>query len=399
MEAVTIIAEFNPFHTGHAYLIRQVRRLSGTDAAIVVIMSGAFVQRGEPAFFDKWHRAAWAIEGGADAVIELPAVYALSSASGFALGGVTLAARLGCQSLACGVEAGTAEDFLSLARRADTLEISPETAKKGSAGQARTDALMAAAPDEARLLEQPNALLAFEYALLKQERPLSFLPLPRQGRHGDTGLGATFASASALRQAMTDHPGDEKPYISYIVERVRPSLQDQLTLGAFTDYRRYGDFVAGQNRLLTPDQLRCLPAFTEGLENRWHRAFMENGSYAQALKAIKTRRYAYSRLCRMGAYTLLQPSQDLMDRSYEAGPQYARLLALNGRGAAFLKGVKGQLPVVTRVRSDAPGLSPLGQEQLKLDLKASDIQSFCFSKEGQRKGHQDYYHSPLFLPI
>ncbi len=82
MEAVAIIAEFNPFHTGHAYLIRQVRRLSGTDAAIVVIMSGAFVQRGEPAFFDKWHRAAWAIEGGADAVIELPAVYALSSASG-----------------------------------------------------------------------------------------------------------------------------------------------------------------------------------------------------------------------------------------------------------------------------------------------------------------------------
>ena len=123
MEAVAIIAEFNPFHTGHAYLIRQVRRLSGTDAAIVVIMSGAFVQRGEPAFFDKWHRAAWAIEGGADAVIELPAVYALSSASGFALGGVTLAARLGCQSLACGVEAGTAEDFLSLSAADVNLPI------------------------------------------------------------------------------------------------------------------------------------------------------------------------------------------------------------------------------------------------------------------------------------
>ena len=401
MEAVAIIAEFNPFHTGHAYLIRQVRRLSGTDAAIVVIMSGAFVQRGEPAFFDKWHRAAWAIEGGADAVIELPAVYALSSASGFALGGVTLAARLGCQSLACGVEAGTAEDFLSLARRADTLEIGPETAKKGSAGQARTDALMAAAPDEARFLEQPNALLAFEYAraLLKQERPLSFLPLPRQGRHGDTGLGATFASASALRQAMTDHPGDGKPYISYIVERVRPSLQDQLTLGAFTDYRRYGDFVAGQNRLLTPDQLRRLPAFTEGLENRWYRAFAEAGDYDQALKLIKTRRYAYSRLCRMGAYTLLQPSRRLMDQSYEAGPQYARLLALNGRGAAFLKGARDRLAVITKIRQDLSKLTPLGREQLALDLRASDVQSFCFSKENQRKGHQDYYHSPIFIGI
>lgn len=401
MESLAIIAEFNPFHTGHARLVRQVRQAAGPEVAIVIIMSGAFVQRGEPAFFDKWHRAAWAIDGGADVVIELPAVYALSSAAGFAQGGVTLAARLGCQALACGVEGGTAADFLSLARRAEGLTACLKAAKKSSAGQQLTDALMAAAPDEARLLQQPNALLAFEYAraMLKQEQPLTFLPLPRQGRHGDARLGAPFASASALRQAMTAYPDDDSSYISYIIKRVRPSLQGQLAQGAFTDYGRYGDFVAAQNRLLTPDQLRCLPAFTEGLENRWHRAFMESGSYDQALRSIKTRRYAYSRLCRMGAYTLLQPSRDLMDCSYEAGPQYARLLALNGRGAAFLKGAKGQLPVVTKVRSDAPGLSPLGQEQLKLDLKASDIQSFCFSKENQRKGHQDYYHSPFFLSI
>ena len=401
MEAVAIIAEFNPFHTGHAYLIRQVRRLSGTDAAIVVIMSGAFVQRGEPAFFDKWHRAVWAIKGGADVVIELPAVYALSSAVGFATGGVTLASRLGCQGLACGVENGTAEDFLALARCAHSLPDREKEGPKETAGREQTEYLLAASPKKGRLLEQPNALLAFEYAraLLKQERPLSFLPLPRQGRHGDTGLGATFASASALRQAMTDHPGDEKPYISYIVERVRPSLQDQLTLGAFTDYRRYGDFVAGQNRLLTPDQLRRLPAFTEGLENRWYRAFAEAGDYDQALKLIKTRRYAYSRLCRMGAYTLLQPSRRLMDQSYEAGPQYARLLALNGRGAAFLKGARDRLAVITKIRQDLSKLTPLGREQLALDLRASDVQSFCFSKENQRKGHQDYYHSPIFIGI
>lgn len=400
MESLAIIAEFNPFHTGHAHLIRQVRQAGGPEAAIVIIMSGAFVQRGEPAFFDKWHRAAWAIDGGADVVIELPAVYALSSAAGFAQGGVTLAARLGCQTIACGVEAGTAADFLSLARRAEGLTACLKAAKKSSAGQQLTDALMTAAPDEARLLQQPNALLAFEYAraILKQERPLAFLPLPRQGRHGDTGLGAAFASASALRQAM-QCSGTAAACRPYLTAASLAGAEGQLAQGAFTDYGRYGDFVASQNRLLTPDQLRSLPAFTEGLENRWHRAFMESGSYDQALRTIKTRRYAYSRLCRMGAYTLLQPSRALMDRSYEAGPQYARLLALNSRGAAFLKGAKGQLPVVTKVRSSAPGLSPLGQEQLKLDLKASDIQSFCFSKEDQRKGHQDYYHSPFFLSI
>ena len=378
MESLAIIAEFNPFHTGHARLIRQVRQAAGPEAAIVIIMSGAFVQRGEPAFFDKWHRAAWAIDGGADVVIELPAVYALSSAAGFAQGGVTAA------------------DFLSLARRSEGLTACLKAAKKSSAGQQLTDALMAAAPDEARLLQQPNALLAFEYAraMLKQEQPLTFLPLPRQGRHGDTGLGAAFASASALRCS-----GTAAACRPYLTAASLAGAEDQLAQGAFTDYGRYGDFVASHNRLLTPDQLRSLPAFTEGLENRWHRAFMESGSYDQALRSIKTRRYAYSRLCRMGAYTLLQPSRDLMDCSYEAGPQYARLLALNSRGAAFLKGAKGPLPVVTKVRSDAPGLSPLGQEQLKLDLKASDIQFFCFSKESQRKGRQDYYHSPFFLSI
>lgn len=398
MESIAIIAEFNPFHTGHAHLIAQVRQAAGPDAAIVIILSGAFVQRGEPAFFDKWHRAAWAIEGGADIVIELPAVYALSSAAGFAQGGVALAGRLGCQALACGVERGTAEDFLDLARCARSL---PDTSpiKKETAGHTLTEALLAAAPNQARLLQQPNALLAFEYArsILQQSRPMKLIPIPRQGRHGDTGLGNAFASATALRQAMSGS-GTAAACRPYIPSASLADVEDQLARGAFTDYGRYGDFVASQNRLLTPDQLRRLPAFTEGLENRWHRVFMENGSYDRALAAIKTRRYAYSRLCRMGAYTLLQPSRDLMDHSYAAGPQYARLLALNGRGAAFLKGAK-QLPVVTKVRADAPGLSPLGQEQLRLDLMASDIQSFCFSKENQRKGHQDYYHSPIFLPI
>lgn len=401
MESIAIIAEFNPFHTGHAHLIAQVRQAAGPDAAIVIILSGAFVQRGEPAFFDKWHRAAWAIEGGADIVIELPAVYALSSAAGFAQGGVALAGRLGCQALACGVEDGTAEDFLDLARLAQSLPDNlPDPARKETAGRRQTDSLLATSPEKGRLLERPNGLLAFEYAkvLIQQPRPMAFWPFPRQGRHGDTVLGNAFASATALRQAMSGS-GTAAACRPYIPAASLADVEDQLARGAFTDYGRYGDFVASQNRLLTPDQLRRLPAFTEGLENRWRRAFMENGSYDRALAAIKTRRYAYSRLCRMGAYTLLQPSRDLMDHSYAAGPQYARLLALNGRGAAFLKGAKGQLPVVTKVRADAPGLSPLGQEQLRLDLMASDIQSFCFSKENQRKGHQDYYHSPIFLPI
>lgn len=88
-----------------------------------------------------------------------------------------------------------------------------------------------------------------------------------------------------------------------------------------------------------------------------------------------------------------------MDQSYEAGPQYAHLLALNDRGAAFLKGARDRLAVITKIRQDLSKLTPLGREQLALDLRASDVQSFCFSKENQRKGHQDYYHSPIFIGI
>ena len=191
MEAIAVIAEFNPFHTGHAYLLSEIRRQRPSDAAIIVLMSGAFVQRGEPALFDKWHRAAWAVGSGADAVFELPAVYALSSAAGFAAGGVRLASRLSCNSLACGVETGTANDFLRLAKTALSLS-SGESIKTATAGRNQTEDLAKALPELASLLEQPNALLALEYAkailhlpsgtgkrLFAQIRSLSALGQPR----------------------------------------------------------------------------------------------------------------------------------------------------------------------------------------------------------------------------
>ena len=145
MKRIAVIAEFNPFHTGHAWLLSQVRQQAGSPSLIMVIMSGSFVQRGEPALFDKWHRAAWAVQGGADMVFELPAVYSLSSADGFAQGGVALAAQLGCTHLACGVERGTAADFYALARAAK--EVRPCTGRE-TAGRMQTMAMASRIPEE-----------------------------------------------------------------------------------------------------------------------------------------------------------------------------------------------------------------------------------------------------------
>lgn len=392
MKRIAVIAEFNPFHTGHAWLLSQVRQQAGPQSLIVVIMSGSFVQRGKPALFDKWHRAAWAVEGGADLVFELPAVYSLSSADGFALGGVWLASRLGCSHLACGVERGTADDFYALARAAQ--DIRPCRGRE-TAGRRQTIALAARIREQtASLLDQPNALLAASYAkaIVQQDLSLQFWPILRQGNHHDPSLAHSFASASALRQDIIQ-TGRCQHLHRYLTPQAREDMAALLSQGAYTDYDRYGDFILFQNRLLTPEMLRQLPAFNEGLENRWHRCMQDSVTYKEALAAIKTRRYAYSRLCRMGAYTLLSPGRSLMDQSYQLGPQYARLLALSQKVSPYIKEIKKELPVITRITA-ADSLSPLGRKQLALDLRCTDMQYYCFHGTQARLSRQDYYQSP-----
>ena len=392
MKRIAVIAEFNPFHTGHAWLLSQVRQQAGPQSLIVVIMSGSFVQRGEPALFDKWHRAAWAVEGGADLVFELPAVYSLSSADGFALGGVWLASRLGCSHLACGVERGTADDFYALARAAQ--DIRPCRGRE-TAGRRQTISLAARIREQtASLLDQPNALLAASYAkaIVQQDLSLQFWPILRQGSHHDPSLAHSFASASALRQDIIQ-TGRCQHLHRYLTPQAREDMAALLSQGAYTDYDRYGDFILFQNRLLTPEMLRQLPAFNEGLENRWHRCMQDSVTYKEALAAIKTRRYAYSRLCRMGAYTLLSPGRSLMDQSYQLGPQYARLLALSQKVSPYIKEIKKELPVITRITA-ADSLSPLGRKQLELDLRCTDMQYYCFHGTQARLSRQDYYQSP-----
>lgn len=391
MKRIAIIAEFNPFHTGHAWLLSQVRQQAGPRSLIMVIMSGSFVQRGEPALFDKWHRAAWAIQGGADMVFELPSVYSLSSADGFARGGVVLASRLGCTHLACGVEKGTAADFYALARAAQ--EVRPRTGRE-TAGRMQTQAIASQMPETASLLEEPNALLAAAYVkvIVQQGLSLQFWPVRRQGSHDDPSLLQSFASASALRRELLQS-GSSRHLSRYLTPETMEDIDALLSRGACTDYDRYGDFILLQNRLLTPDALRKLPAFNEGLENRWHRCMQESVTYKDALAAIKTRRYAYSRLCRMGACTLLSPSRHLMDQSYEQGPQYARLLALSRNASPYIKEIKKRLPVITRITA-AGSLSALGRGQLALDLRCTDIQHYCFCSTQARLSRQDYYQPP-----
>lgn len=397
MKRIAIVAEYNPIHTGHQYMLTTLRA-QFPDAAIYIIMSGSFVQRGEPALFDKWHRASWAIACGADCVIELPAVYALSSAEAFADGAVQLAARLGCHYLSCGVEKGRPEEFYALAKALLSLQAAhPMTPTEKTYGQ-QLSAMIGdvVSPDMASLLASPNALLAVHYvkAMEAHQFPMTFYPIYRLGQHDTDDLTAPFTSASALRRHIIENR-DVSTVASYIPEAVYDDVARCIDEGQYTDYTRYGDIVLYQSRISQPKELATLAAFTEGLENRWHRCLMESTSWDDALQQLKTKRYAYRRLCRMGAYTTLRLTQHDMDEAYQHGPAYGRILALSHSGAASLKEIKKNLPLITKVRPALQTLSPYARRMLHYDLMSTDIHALCFHNVKFRRGLSDYYTSPI----
>lgn len=396
MNRIAVIAEYNPFHNGHHYMLRTLRSRFGSSAPIVVVMSGSFVQRGEPALFDKWTRASWALDGGADCVVELPALYALSSAEGFAAGAVRLAARLGCTHLSCGVENGTADDFHRLAQASLAVLDDFRPGQTGlTYGQYVSQATASqTTPETAALLGEPNALLALEYvkAIHRYAPSFEFVPILRQGKHDGADLTGPFASASAIRREL--QAGRLEDAAPYLPAKELADIGRLLSQGQYADYSRYGDCILYRSRLLSPQELLALPAFSEGLENRWQRCLLQSTSWPEALDALKTKRYAYSRLRRMGAYTALAVSRADMEKAYLEGPQYGRVLALSPLGASVLKEAKKEIPIITRLRTGLNRLSPFGQRMIQYDMRSTDIQSLCFRSPSGRGGLKDYYASP-----
>ncbi len=337
MSAVGVVAEYNPFHRGHAYHLSQVRRLAGPEAAVIVCMSGNWVQRGDCAVTDKWRRARWACEGGADLVVELPTVFALSSAETFARSAVTLLAAAGADRLSFGCEDPDLPALQSLADALDAPAFGAALRPFLAAGlpfpAARQRALaVLLGPETAALVESPNNNLAIEY--LRALRPLGLgaLPVQRQGGHHGP-LEPPFPSASALRTALLAGEPD----------RAQPYLPQRWT-GPVYDLGRLETAILCKLRQSTPEALSALPDGGDGLGQRLWRAGQEAGSLAQLYQLAKTRRHTLSRLRRLTVWAGL----GLGPRPQ--GPEYLRVLAMTGRGAAHLSAIQGAcpLPILTK---------------------------------------------------
>lgn len=388
MPTVGIIAEYNPFHRGHKYQIEQVRRHFGADTAVVAVMSGNFVQRGDCAILSKHRRAELALRGGADLVLELPVTWAVSSAERFARGGVEILAATGLvDTLAFGSETGDAERLAKAADVIDSPGFSDALApwmKEGlpfaAARQKAVEALLGEPFD----LSQPNDLLGVEYLRSLRNTGIAPLAIRRIGAgHHEEGSG-DITSATHIRRLMLSGE-DAAPYLP------SDTLRKGEPLAALTYAERA---VLARLRTMTAQDFLRLPDCSEGLENRLAEAAKQGRSLEEVYELAKTKRYAHARIRRLVLWSWLGLTRD----DLLPHVPYIRVLGFNGRGQELLHRMKktAALPVVTKPAS-VRELGEACRHQFELEARTTDLWQLCRSDLEDSVGGSEWTSNPVIL--
>lgn len=363
MAVVGVICEYNPFHRGHLRQFVEIRRQFGGETAVVCCMSGDFVQRGEPAVFSKFVRARAAVACGADLVVELPLTRALSSAEGFADGGVAVLDGLGCVDvLSFGSETGTVEPLMATAQvllEPEFDAVLREELEKGvSFAAARARAAARLGGDEA-LLRCPNDILAVEYckAILRRGSRLVPHTVQRQGDYHALEADPENPSATAVRGLM-ERGENWRPYV--------PEAAVAVLEGQTQHFLSCGErAVLARLRTMTDEDFARLPFASEGLHYKLAAACRRETSVAAIAAAVKSKRYAYARIIRMIQCAYL----GLTAEDLRQPVPYVRALAFTDRGRALLRLARewGSLPVVNA------GEAPSDARYYALERRAADL--------------------------
>lgn len=369
MQICAIIAEYNPFHKGHKYMIEQVRKAGGTH--IVAVMSGSFVQRGDVAICDKYARTRMALEGGADLVIELPVTFAAATAQRFAHGAVSIIKALGCvDTLAFGSECGDKELLDRVADAIDfpnVIEKMKENLALGMSFASARQSALEFCGYEGGVLQNANDTLAVCYIdeIYRQNACLERMAIKRKGVDHDGGVGDEIASASAIRSMVAD--GDN--FAPYMPLEAAEILQRQITDGHSPMLlSRLDRAFMAKLRGMSLEEIANLPDISEGLENRIYKAVRECGSVFEVADAVKSKRYTHARIRRI----LLSALLGVDKQSYALEPQYIRVLGFNSRGREILAAAKPTLPVIARAK-DAAALTGNAKRMLELQSVADGI--------------------------
>lgn len=375
MKVAAVISEFNPFHNGHKYLIKKIK--SEHADCVVAIMSGNFVQRGEIAIIDKYDRAKAALQGGCDLVVELPTVFALSSAERFAKGGVQIADALNADILCFGAEN---EDVTKLSQIADTFSDEDfKTALKDnlSNGDYYAKAVSKAieltlSKEHSDMLSGANNTLAVEYIKALKSTNISPVAIKRLGAQHDSDITfENISSATNIRNLIRSNEN----YSDFT----------DILIPDYTDMKELETAILYKLRTMSKDEIENLPDVSEGLHNRIFECARNSNSLEEFYDNLKTKRYTLSRLRRIVMCAILGITKEL--NSYDT--QYVRVLGMNKVGATLLKNCK--LPLLCNFPQDYEALSLDAKKVFDIDITANSVFSLAkvnnkdFINEYQRR--------------
>jgi len=378
MRIAGVIVEYNPFHNGHLYHLQKTKKQTEADL-VIAVMSGNFLQRGEPALLSKWTRTRLALQAGADLVVELPYVYATQKADVFAWGAVSILDLLGTTDLCFGSENGSTTPFL---RTLEVLEenrdfFNQQLKKRIASGISYPQALNLAfsdlhlTGDDFIDLSQPNNILGFHYveAVVKRKSAIRVSTIKRQkaGYNQATISDAHIASATAIRRAIFS--GED---FNHLQNLVPPYTYEALTQARQNrTLRRWDDFFPLlKYRILTTsaDEIAEFYEAEEGLENRLKKHIRQAKNFSNWMERIKTKRYTWTRLQRLCTHILTGAKKaEMRPAAQFAPPTYIRLLGMNEYGQLHLNSIKKRLnvPIISKVGRNEEAL-------MAIDLRAAD---------------------------
>lgn len=402
-----IIAEYNPFHNGHLHHIIESKKITNSDYTIA-IMSGNFTQRGEVAIIDKWSRAQMAIDNGVDLVIELPSVYAISSAENFALGAVKILNSLGIVDfISFGSECN---DISVLDDIANVLADEPseyktllshELSKGESFPKAREKALMMYLNDIRRfanVVSSPNNILGIEYlkALKRQKSTIQPVTIKRKGsNYNDNTIpeNSNFTSASSIRN-LCQSPIDVSLLHQFMPESSCNILIDKIQNGNIVNNLSHFDkLVIYTLRKMSTDEIANLPDVSEGLEFSLKSAANDCNTVSELLSIVKSKRYTQTRLQRILLYAILGITKKDIQISRSIVP-YIRVLGFNDNGKLLISEISKynkKLEIVTSVKKFMDSCTNKNLKSMMYkDIWATDVYTLGF--EYDSKANLDYTH-------
>jgi len=360
--AVAVVSEFNPFHNGHKYLLETAKNRTGEG--VIAVMSGSFTQRGEVALTDKFTRAKTALNNGADLVIELPTVYAVSNAQRFAKCGVEIAKAFNCVNfLAFGCENDDIDELIKASNAIENEDVKLKINEEMKNGNYYPRAVELAVRNilgdkTADILTSPNNILAVEYLRNLTDR-IKPLPVMRKGAEHDSNVTSeNIASASQIRTLLRD----KKQAESFL-----PEIPENIT---YTE--NLERIILYKLRSMTVQDFSVLPDVNEGLENRIFEAVNNYNSVKEIIEAIKTKRYTHARIRRIITCALLGITEQMQNTKVN----YARVLGFTSEGAQMLKDC--DIEVVTSVAKALKNENI--REMLEKDVYATDISALAYNE-------------------